>query len=268
MSSISSVTSLTSLTSHTPTLTSVSTCVFRVRARQMAAADSKAVTASPDVQLFAAIDAALQPFGVVSDLSRIIAQFARPTRWAYDSRVTFSGAEGCTATVNAPVPDRWMWLVSGVPIGQFPIPSDAKDGATSAVRKWTIRVEEIAFPLHIGICKPSSAQRDEAASDPHSISVCTSNCYVDVGHYRHNRNIPFIESYEDAGGSLYHFTADLSTGTLRVRPIIKRVHSTYRPDVRTCTEWTIAEGLTELADCRASVALYTKSEPAAFTLLL
>jgi hypothetical protein len=90
-------------------------------------ADRKAPAAS-DARLFAAIDAALRPAGVLSDLSRIIAQLARtPVRWAATDHFTISdgvGVEGeSTATMKTPAPHGWNWIVSDVPIAQFPWPS-------------------------------------------------------------------------------------------------------------------------------------------------
>jgi hypothetical protein len=68
---------------------------------------------------------------------------------------------------------------------------------------------------------------------------------------------------------VYHFTADLSTGTLRVRPIIKAIAPNYRPREPTQREWTLAEGLADLAECRASVCFrFEVAAAATFTATL
>jgi hypothetical protein len=52
---------------------------------------------------------------------------------------------------------------------------------------------------------------------------------------------------------LYHFTSDLAAGSVRVRPIIANPLPVVvdQPHV----EWLLAEGLSDLAEYRAGVAL-------------
>jgi hypothetical protein len=172
-----------------------------------------------DAQLFAAVDAALQPAGMLSDLSRIIAQFARPIRWAANERLTLTDpdGDGSTVTFTKAEDARWLFAVSEVPIRQYPI--------------------------------------------------STAGSSVDAGTVRRDGDIPYCASYREAAGSLYHFTADLSTGTLRVRPVVTCVHRDYRPRDPTQTEWTIAEGIADLAERGAAVSSYIRQRSAVFTLL-
>jgi hypothetical protein len=235
----------------------------QMAAQQVTEPDGKSSSGlSFDARLFAAIDAALRPAGMLSDLSRIIVQFARTIRWTADERFMFSDADsgGCTARLNATVTKGWIWVVSDVPIAQFPARSDAK--ASSPLRVWTVRVDSGPHPLYPGICKPSTAVGYDAYKDTRSITVCTANSAVDVGKSRSFRNIPF-SSADDAAGSLYHFTADLSTGSLRVRPSIGRDAEGHAAG-EGCL---IAEGLDDLGECRASVSINAEWGGGAFTLL-
>jgi hypothetical protein len=78
-------------------------------------------------------------------------------------------------------------------------------------------------------------------------------------------DLPYAVSCDDAFGSLYHFTADLATGSLRVRPIIGGFTGTAETDVSTRTgppavaqtEWTLAEDISDLADYVGTVGLDT-----------
>jgi hypothetical protein len=67
-------------------------------------------------------------------------------------------------------------------------------------------------------------------------------------------------------GAVYHFTADLSTGTLRVRPVIKHIYPGYSPRDANRTEWTIAEGVSDLAGYTAAVYVFAGPRRIAFAL--
>jgi hypothetical protein len=219
-----------------------------------------------DVRLFGEVDAALRPAGMPNDLSRLIAQFARCSRWAANERFTITDTgEGCSATLTTFTPNDWVSVVSDLPIVQFPGPSEAKAAAT--LRFWTIRIDAVGRVLYPGISKPVTAPDYDRHTDPHSVYVCTGNPAF-VGGKTRNGHIPH-SSLNGAGGpgSLYHFTADLSSGSLRVRPVISRIAREYRARDPDQTEWTIAEGIADLADCRASVFARTDWGAAAVSLL-
>jgi hypothetical protein len=58
----------------------------------------------------------------------------------------------------------------------------------------------------------------------------------------------------DAAGSEYHFTADLKTGEVYVRPVMtKTAHCAPPSEER--TEWTLASGIADLAEYTALVEL-------------
>jgi hypothetical protein len=197
---------------------------------------------------------------VLPELSRIITQFARSIRWADDRRFTCTvtvNAEGegdaaaGTGTAAALVHavkgvQHFIWTFSDVPLRQFPDPppsqpsqpsqpspaqalaADGKD--RSSLRVWTIRIDTPSV-IFMGIGKPSPAAGYDADSDEHTISVTTAN-----GVFYAKRKSPAADSGVDSGselpyvdygaqslGALYHFTADLSTGCLRVRPVLPMV---------------------------------------------
>jgi hypothetical protein len=240
----------------------------------MADMEPAAGAAAASKALLNEIDTALRPAGMLRDLSRVIAEFARPSvRWVDDRRITVceTAEGGCTATVKRGVRSGgFAWIVSDLPIGQFPAPptpssSDCK--GPSELRVWTVRVDTAAFGMYFGACKWSTALQPAAALAPdHFVTVCTHDGGVRTGPGARADGLPYSEPNE-AAGSLYQFTADLSTGSLRVRPIIKRLHPSYQPTDKNQTEWTIAEGLTDLAECRAAALVHAGSPYPAFTLL-
>jgi hypothetical protein len=210
------------------------------------------------MSLTAAIDAALRPAGVLHDLSRIIAQFARPIRWAADERFTIadSASGACTAALKPAASKEWIWLSSDAVIGQFPSPSKSSDAkvVSSALRVWTVRIDAADSTIFLGICKPSRAPGSNPFTDSHTVHVCTGSSFASVGCDAKDVDIPHSVAGA-AGGSLYHFTADLSAGTLRVRPFIERIHPDYQLPDCPQTEWTLVHGLSDLGECRAGVCL-------------
>jgi hypothetical protein len=218
--------------------------------------ERKAPSVSRHEQLFARIDEALWPAGMPTDLSRLIAQFLRVIEWADHPRFNrVTNAVGSTMTLMKAA--RWSWSGACLWVG------DAKANH-SALRMWTVRVDQGPHTLYLGICKPLSAPDYDAVRDARSVFVHTYTPYSYNG-LQHNLRMNMPHSDKDPAGSLYHLTADLSSGTLRVRPMIARVAPFYRPDDPTQTEWTIAEGIDDLAECRAVVALRSGSHPSVFT---
>jgi hypothetical protein len=242
-----------------------------------AAADSKAGSDPADVRLFNAIDTALRPSGMLMDLSHIIAEFARTVRWVAGQHIVVS-PDGCTATVVRTGPPAPMWVVSDMPIGRFPSPA-----GTPSLRAWTIRIDASPNLLFPGVRLPKrspasgqthahaplavAAAEAEAEADAPCIAVCTWDSYsyrrIDTPDI--NLNIPHSSLLEETAGSLYHFTADLSTGTLRVRPELSGDQNVRMSPIE---EWTTAEGVRDLAECSAAVALHAGNGfTTAFTLL-
>jgi hypothetical protein len=65
-------------------------------------------------------------------------------------------------------------------------------------------------------------------------------------------------TYEgEAAGSVYHFTADLQTGELRVRPVVRNLSHLHKPSDPPKTEWTVSRpgGIKDLASHRVLVNL-------------
>jgi hypothetical protein len=246
-------------------------------------ADLKAPSTPTDVRLLSEIDAALRPARVLRDLSRIIAQFARPpVRWVEDPLCTVAVDEAGAATlVLSRSPKRgFVWAFSDVSIGQLPncmdspassSPSSSSvtvgqvDAPASSLRAWTVRIDRSIDVICMGVAKPSSAPGYDVHADERAISISTANSHVFTGHTPRSIALPFA-SYAGAAvgagagagvsaGALYHFTADLATGTLRVRPVIPLVSRHYRPPAKPQTEWTLAQGISDLADYRVTVAV-------------
>jgi hypothetical protein len=251
----------------------------------------KATTAE---DLLRAIDAVLQPKGVVRDLSRIIAQFARPFRWAESSawatddqgRATnlCRGKDSITNWNHEP----WVWLLSADPLGEFPtataaaaaaaagatssssssssaaadakVATSAATATASRLRVWTVRVDcDGPSTLFIGICKPSTAPFHDYCQDPRALTLCPVSPNLFRGTEEEAIGLPFSVG-GDSSGSLYQFTADLSTGTLTVRPKVMDL----APDceLSSQTEWTMGQGIADLADCHAAVCTRLSREDA------
>jgi hypothetical protein len=228
---------------------------------------------SVDAPLFDAIDGALRPAGILTDLSRIIAQLARsPVRWAVNESFDLrdADAEGCTAKLKDSVRSGWKWLASDVPIGRFAAPSLSPSGGSakdvSALHVWAVRVDSAACHLYIGIARPSAASAHDLYDDADTHYICTGSSLAYHKADGKELNMPFSHG-GDAAGSLYHFTADLSTGTLRVRPIVKLIDPRHQPHDPPQTEWTVAEGLSDLAERSAVVFVYADWGAASFSLL-
>jgi hypothetical protein len=84
-----------------------------------------------------------------------------------------------------------------------------------------------------------------------SITISTADSLLHIDHAT-TRPLSFPQSaYKESTGSLFRFTADLSTGTLRVRPFIPHAVGSEKPQ-----EWTMAEGLDDLGQWRAAVGVH------------
>jgi hypothetical protein len=91
----------------------------------------------------------------------------------------------------------------------------------------------------------------------HRFYVATADGIARKGGIYSDIRLPYAKpDHCDAVGSLYHFTADLSACTLRVRPVIPRSQQseTERP-IPTRTEWIVAEDIAGLAEYRVAVAM-------------
>jgi hypothetical protein len=132
----------------------------------------------------------------------------------------------------------------------LPAPSDAK--ADSSLRAWTVRVDDAARALYMGIRKPQ-----------HYLTICMNRSEVFANGRPSEQRLPY-SGWGQAAGSLFHFTADLSAGTLRVRPVVK--YPAVRRDSNQ-TEWIVTEEISDLAGYIVVVAFNAEWGGAAFTLL-
>jgi hypothetical protein len=214
--------------------------------------------------LFAAIDGALQPAGMLSDLSRIIAQFARSIRWAADERFVID-AEGARVDLkDSRYHDgfRLPWAVLDTPIKGLPLPPAPDEADHRAVhphlRVWTIRINAADDSIFPGIIKPTRDPAYDANWDDDTYAVGTHHRVI-VRGVTPLRDQPCTAGGKDAVGSAYRFTADLSAGTVRVRPtvVIPRPLTGLPPVDQ--TEWVLVEGIVDLGEYSASVGLRSVS---------
>jgi hypothetical protein len=211
------------------------------------------------------VDAALQPMGMPPELSRIIAQFARTAQWTEDQRFSIDAdglriaPKGSLYTVQAHLP----WAVLDLPIGQLPVPRspppEFEDADLSSLRVWTIRIDKApGSSIYPGIFKPTGAPAYDPNMDTGTYSVGThkSCVYRADRRVRRKRRLPCTCAGKDAAGSLYHFTADLSSGTVYVRPIVLTANRDGGDDDEDDpVQWILEDGLSDLAEYRAGVAM-------------
>jgi hypothetical protein len=129
-----------------------------------------------------------------------------------------------------------------------------------------IRIDAATDSICMGIAKPSPDPAYDADADPLTISVTTANCAAYRGDNYRNILFPFVATHAESVGSLYHFTADLSTGSLRVRPLIAHISPNAEIPDPPQSEWTIAEGIKDLAEFRVAVGM--RSTKCSCTLLV
>jgi hypothetical protein len=138
--------------------------------------------------------------------------------------------------------------------------SEVPDGQDhSCLRVWTVRIEAAVNTICIGIANPSTAPDYHPDKDRHTISVLNnaSAAYKGPDHNGDDIQFPHTARAENerSVGSLYHFTANLWTASVRVRPVIPHIASQYKRVKPPKTEWTIGQGIDDLAEYRAAVGL-------------
>jgi hypothetical protein len=226
-------------------------------------------------RLFAAIDSALSPYGMLLDLSRIIAEMARPDAWAKHPLFAFDLSRQ-TVALGFVVAKRYEWACSELPIGQFPCPcpcppsqpGDGKGKAAdvsdvsdvSSLRVWTIRMEHARGWVFPGVVRRPSAPDYDLNYSPTAVTVCTHSKALHTGPSLKDIGMPHTDARVDPSGSLYQFTADLKAGTLRVRPTIACLNPQFVPLRKGQTEWTLLTGCSDLAEYRAAVSMQTSGE--------
>jgi hypothetical protein len=133
-------------------------------------------------RLFAAIDAVLQPTGVVSDLHGSSCSL----RDRFDGQPTSASRSPPTHTAHAPrrrSSPRAARCGPSVTCRLHSFQSRAAATATatvSALRVWTVRIDVTAFSLYPGICKPSSTGECDP-NDSHSVRVGVPLCMSGIG---------------------------------------------------------------------------------------
>jgi hypothetical protein len=174
--------------------------------------------------LFSTIDTAVRPAGMLPDLSRIIAQFARSIRWTEDQRFEFD-VDGVRVALNGGDylnPYKLPWTALDAPLRDMPIVS-VDSSERRHVRVWTIRVDCAFTSIFIGVVKPSSDPAYDANSDRDTYVLGTH-----LGNFFRGEKllggppVPCTVVGQNADGASYRFTADLTAGTVRVVPTIVR----------------------------------------------
>jgi hypothetical protein len=238
-------------------------------------------------RIFAALNAALQPTGILPDLSRIMAAYARPgLQWDASAAALPKATSGPALTPLSLDSERKSarllvasealtdWAVTELAIGDFPVPSrdppnsgsaeaksavDSQSGvgtARSPLRVWTIHLDEADDAICMGVLKPVVTSlephggwgSETVTLSSHSSSLFGSGGDIGIG-------LPWTAS--NAVGCFYHFTADLARGTLTVRPKLLR-DNRIAEDPAAKQEWILAEGLRDLAAYRVYVAMRRK----------
>jgi hypothetical protein len=203
-------------------------------------------------------------------LSRIVADYAviRP-KWdaacphVKDKRLALR-AERCAVERSAEPAKTFVWAASDLSIGQFPCGTKAHaDGKTPAasLRVWTIRIDRAADSVSLGIAEDHTTHGETGARwTPQSLCLSTHSPYVFGAPIDLDIGLPYNRS--DAAGALYHFTADLHTGHVRVRPVLTSVGPHPRGSTALVTagqtEWTLtrtALSTAALTNCRVYVAM-------------
>jgi hypothetical protein len=101
----------------------------------------------------------------------------------------------------------------------------------------------------LAIAKPTCSPEYNALEDADSWGVSTHCSYRWVGTSGFDIGLPYGENGQGNCGSVYHFTANIATGELRVRPVVRKV-AAKKPVDPLQTEWTIASGIAGLAEYR------------------
>jgi hypothetical protein len=215
------------------------------------------------------IDAALRPAGVLTDLSRIIAQFARGVQWAADQRfrIDADGMRVSPIGTDRPKFDALPWALTDMPIGQMPLRRSApvrKDLAS--LRVWTIRIDRSREPLFTGILKPTGAPEynPNSHSDTYTVGTHHSAAFRGMAPITGEPDWPCTAGY-DFAGSRYQFTADLAAGTVRVRSVLPKAAwvmsaagDQYVGDGHASGR-ILAKGIVDLAPSCAGIALSSGS---------
>jgi hypothetical protein len=128
---------------------------------------------------------------------------------------------------------------------------------------WSIRIDQatsLRGGLFLGVVRPHAAVAGWAhgkafyAVSSHSWCAVSDGKSIDIG-------LPCLRRDAPGSGSVYHFTADMSAGTLRVRPVLAGPHAPHATIDAALekgqTEWVIAEGIRDLAECRAYVSMFS-----------
>jgi hypothetical protein len=253
----------------------------RPRSTARTADSAKRQPETSEQRLLRHIDEALGPAGVLTDLSRIIAQFARGVQWAEDRRfrIDADGMRVSPIGTDRPKVDALPWALIDVPIGQLPPPpstSTAKGAGSSAaaaaaaaverkdlssLRVWTIRIDRSREPLFTGILKPTGAPKynPNSHSDTYTVGTHHSAAFRGMATITGEPGWAYTASGYDAAGSRYQFTADLAAGTVRVRPILPKSAWVVADQQNTgdghAAGRILAKGIADLADYRAGIAL-------------
>jgi hypothetical protein len=157
--------------------------------------------------------------------------------------------------------------VIDVPIGQLPVPRPSPAGFEnvkdpSSLRVWTIRIDKAPGAVYPGILKPTRAPNYDPNKDLTTYSVGTTLYYPFRGAngVYDEPALPHTRRGKDAAGSLYHFTAELTAGTVHVRPIVS-TDNEVAVDAPPPSQagWLLANDLNDLAEYRAGVALRSGS---------
>jgi hypothetical protein len=226
--------------------------------------------------LKAAIDGALSPSGMLSELSRIIAEFAEPLpKWdatCPDGALRLDAE--CSSVRRQVHPQADPYVLADRPLRDFPLLPprtglglglDERSRAT--LREWSIRIDSAQEMLCFGIAKPPADPSDfDSLRDDNSWWITTHSSSKMKGAAGVPIGLP--HAYEgEAAGSVYHFTADLKTGELRVRPVVRNVSYLHKPSDPPKAEWTISRpaGIKDLASHRVMAVL--RAETTACTLM-
>jgi hypothetical protein len=231
-----------------------------------------------------AIDRVLAPYGMVADLSRLMAEYAAAAcQWDASSQRVRDGFIGLSSNqssarlVKELSPRNHVWILSAAPLKEFPRPpSDYKQpsssttaGAaaagtgTAALRQWTIRIDA-AFCVCLGIGRPEMrpAEWSPNPTDAHSWACATGS--DNAFHKGGFLSCAYLPYGGDPTGSTYTFTADLDSGCVSVRVVRKDVTARYGSMLNNGKEMPLFEGLTDLQHMHAYVSFTEAGATASF----
>jgi hypothetical protein len=230
-------------------------------------------------RLFEVIDPALQPSGMLSDLSRIITTYALTLpKWdarcvdLKAGRLALSAEDSAVRQTALPA-NAFVWVTSDVPLSEFPcappnapangdVACDGKSPSSSSLRVWSIRIDKGADAICIGIAEETAL---DLSSGWGSNALCfsTHSSFV-FGGTASDMDVALPYHQTDTTGAVYHLTADLTSGHVRVRPVLKSTADPYpfgcAKEMLTAgqTEWTLTRtplSSAALAKCRPYVAM-------------